>query len=219
MEQSWEVLVDALLVGDEDAAWECVRRLSDAGYDSIWIYENLLTKAMAHTGVLWEQNKITIADEHLATSTCDFVLTRYYHYIRQWKKPKNGKSMMFLCLDQEQHDLGIKMCACLLEEYGWTTRLLGASVPLEQAEMMAKKWQPDAIAISVSIPYHARSLDLYIDTLENLPHKPTIVIGGRLVSMYDLSPLCNEQTVLIGTLTQLAEWQESQLGVKADVRN
>ncbi|AIC95113.1 MULTISPECIES: cobalamin B12-binding domain-containing protein [Shouchella] len=219
MEQSWEVLVDALLDGDEDRAWDCVRRLSDAGYDSIWIYEKLLTKAMAHTGWLWEQNEITIADEHLATSTCDFVLTRYHHYIRKWRMPKNGKSLMFLCLDQEQHDLGIKMCACLLEELGWTTRLLGASVPLEQAEMMAKKWQPDAIAISVSIPYHARSLSLYVDTLENLPHKPTIVIGGRLVSMYDLSPLCNEQTVLIGNLAELAKWQERQLEVNADVRH
>ncbi|MBM7840398.1 methanogenic corrinoid protein MtbC1 [Alkalihalobacillus xiaoxiensis] len=218
MKNAQSIFVEALLAGDEDAAWDCVCRLSEAGFNSISLYENVFTKAMTQIGFLWEQNKVTIAEEHLATSTCNFVLTRYHHYMRKWSKPKNGKTMMLLCLDQEQHDLGVKMCACLLEEHGWTTRLLGASVPLEQAELMGEKWQPDAIALSVSIPYHARGLDLYVNTLEKLPHKPTLLIGGRLVSMYDLRPLCTEQTILIKNLSELQQWQQSQVEVSADVR-
>lgn len=118
MENSVTVFLEALLAGDEDTAWDSVCRLSEAGYDSIFLYENIFTKAMSQIGLLWEENKVTVAEEHLATSTCGFVLTRYHHYMRKWRKPKKGKSIMFLCLDQEHHDLGIKMCACLLEESG-----------------------------------------------------------------------------------------------------
>lgn len=210
MIQEAEQFVEALLKGDGDQAWNQVSHLSESGHSSIWLYENVFTSAMVQIGWLWEQNKITIADEYLATSTCHFILARYHYSIRKRFKNPNGKRIMLLCIDQEQHNLGIKMCAHLLEEHGWSTEILGASVSLEQMMQTANETKPDAIALSISIPYHVRKLKDYMEALDTLPSKPAIVIGGRLVSSYDLSSFLTERTTLLGSLSDLYVWHENE---------
>lgn len=77
MEECGKTLALLFLEGNQDAAWEYIDQISKAGKDSLYIYETVFTAAMRHIGYLWEINEISVADEHLATSTCDFLLARY----------------------------------------------------------------------------------------------------------------------------------------------
>lgn len=80
MKSQVQKFVGYLLAGDQDSAWEIVLEEIQQGKNSLDIYENLITTAMRVTGDMWEENIISVADEHVATTTCDYVLTRYRFY-------------------------------------------------------------------------------------------------------------------------------------------
>ncbi|MFP3488747.1 B12-binding domain-containing protein, partial [Staphylococcus sp. SIMBA_130] len=89
-------LTDDFLEGDQDKAWERITEQSELMDNSHLAFE-ALTKAMQRVGNLWEENEISVADEHLATTTCDYVLSRYAHFRKITNKNENGPKALFLC--------------------------------------------------------------------------------------------------------------------------
>ncbi|MDG0029413.1 cobalamin B12-binding domain-containing protein [Priestia sp. Y58] len=219
MKSQVQKFVGYLLAGDQDSAWEVVLEEIHQGNNSLDIYENLITTAMRVTGDMWEENIISVADEHVATTTCDYVLTRYRFYKKiQGHASDTAPRALLLCLEQEQHFIGLKMVALLFEEHGWNTRFLGANLPLEYAEKMAIEWKPHMVGLSVSIPYHIERLAEYTKTLDKLEPRPTVMVGGRLVSQIDFRSYCSEHTRLIPDLHQLNNWLISyHKGVEVNV--
>ncbi len=59
---------DAIAAGDDGAAQQVVDDALAAGVEPVQVIEGLLTPAMRRIGDLWEENRIGIADEHLATA-------------------------------------------------------------------------------------------------------------------------------------------------------
>lgn len=219
MQQKAIALAELLLKGNQDAAWELVDKERKSGVESLSIYGILVTNAMRHIGSLWESNKITVADEHLATSTCDFLLARYH-----WQQTKDlkidisDKKAMFFCVENEQHYLGLKMSSHLFVEAGWESRFHGPNLPIEYVKKTAEDWKPDAICLSFSILYHAEHLGPYINELEKLPGRPAIIVGGRLLSQYDLTRHGSDKTVFIKNLEEVKNWLDRHpLGVKTSV--
>lgn len=68
-------LADYLLQGDEEIAIQLIEAEMNRTSQQ-QMMNDLLTPAMQHIGYLWENNQITVADEHLATAICDFVLSK-----------------------------------------------------------------------------------------------------------------------------------------------
>ncbi|WP_226670118.1 B12-binding domain-containing protein [Metabacillus litoralis] len=216
---AWNVeeFASYLLIGDEDMAWDITIKAIERDAGRTELFEELITKAMQYIGYLWENDQITVADEHLATSTCEYILARFHNYMKKEQKLRlfAEKKALFLCLENEQHTIGLKMASQLFEEYGWKTQLLGANLPLEYALQSASKWKPDVIGLSFSIWYHAEILAKYIQALEDLPHKPVVIVGGRLLSNYDFSSYCSDKTCLFPSLNELKGWlmEHSKQGV------
>jgi methanogenic corrinoid protein MtbC1 len=127
--ESIERLTELFLSGNQDEAWNIVWKKRQQGFDTFYIFQQFISVSMAQIGMMWEEDEISVADEHLATTTCDYVLSRYQLYIRQ-EVVKNEKKGLFLCIENEQHFLGVKMISILFEEHGWQTQLLGADSPL-----------------------------------------------------------------------------------------
>ncbi|WP_338779977.1 B12-binding domain-containing protein [Metabacillus sp. FJAT-52054] len=202
-----EKLARFLLEGDHESSWETVQIHIREGATTLALFEDVLTKSMQHVGVLWENNEITVADEHLATSTCDYILSKYQHYMRENKPvPETGKKAMFLCVQDEDHYIGLKMVHILFEENGWQTKFMGPNLPLEFALSAAEKWKPEVIGLSFSLNYRAGQLKEYISRLESIETNPIVLLGGRLLLTHDFTQFGSEKTRFIPTLTQLAEW-------------
>ncbi|MGD6817855.1 cobalamin B12-binding domain-containing protein [Metabacillus sp. 84] len=202
-----EKMAYRLLEGDHEAVWEMVQHQMDAGTSTLDLFEKFFTNAMRHVGVLWENNEVTVADEHLATSTCDYILSKYQHYMRE-KKPKSDEQSkaLFLCVQEEDHFIGLKMVHILFEENGWDTKFLGPNLPLEYALSAAEKWEPDVIGISFSLNYRVGLLKEYIHRLESIRTKPAVLLGGRLLATHDFTQYGSERTKFIPSLTMLSEW-------------
>jgi MerR family transcriptional regulator, light-induced transcriptional regulator len=200
-------LAHLLVDGDADESFAFLCRFREKGWKSVDIYQSIVSGAMQHIGELWERDNISVADEHLATATCDFMISRFHG---RSKRKISKYKVMFLCVEQEQHTLGMRMASLLFEESGWKTRMMGANLPLAHAVSAAEKWKPDVICISVTILYHVPILKSYVEALESLPFDPKIMVGSRLLSMYDLSSYCTPNTLLMTDYKKLMDWMNDQ---------
>lgn len=202
--QSTSEFSSILLSGNYNKAWDYIK--SHKHLSTLEIYDQMITSAMHQIGDLWENNEITVADEHIATATCDFVLSRLAYERNLNTPPRNTKKAMFLCLEGEQHYIGLKMAAQLFEEYGWETKYFGPNLPREYALNTALEWEPDVIGLSVTIVTHLPKLKSYTDSFKALPVSPKIFIGSRLGNNYDLHAYSSGNPKIVTNLSDMEAW-------------
>lgn len=176
------------------------------------LYNELLTPAMIYIGDLWERNEISVADEHLATAICDFVMSAV-DFRPDTPRPGHKKALI-LGVEGEQHYLGLKMTASLLRENGWQVHYLGPDLPLDHALAASKRWKPDVIGLSASLVYRVPTIRKYVDAFQQLRPEPIIFIGGRAVRVADLTAFEQEGVLLFENLQQLERWIQEEGGTE-----
>ncbi|MFY4774089.1 cobalamin B12-binding domain-containing protein [Metabacillus sp. RGM 3146] len=202
-----EKLGDLLLGGRVNQVWEYLAEEFPEKERGSGFYE-ALKEAMYYIGEQWEENAITVAEEHVASQVCkNLLIYKQYKTMKRnsFTRKAGLRKAMFFCVEGEQHDLGIQIASNIFEESGWQTKCLGANLPLQHAVEFAEKFRPEVIGISANIAYYLPLISKYIDELEKLDFFPTIMVGGRLASNYDLEFHCPPNVMIIQDLSQLEE--------------
>ncbi|MFN7147496.1 MAG: B12-binding domain-containing protein, partial [Myxococcota bacterium] len=73
-----EVYLAAALRGDRRAALGVAREALARGWSPRRVYGGILAAAQRRVGALWAQNRLTVADEHIATATTQWVVAMLY---------------------------------------------------------------------------------------------------------------------------------------------
>lgn len=134
---------------------ECVRLIDEALGQGALVQDlhlKVIQPCQHEIGRLWEQNRISVAQEHLATAISQLVVAHMYRHLR--RSPANGKLVIVACVEGEQHDLGARMAADFLEMEGFEVRYLGANVPTESLLAMVTQKRPDLVGLSVTAVMH-----------------------------------------------------------------
>jgi MerR family transcriptional regulator, light-induced transcriptional regulator len=140
-------------------------------------YENVVKKALYDIGELWEHNKISVATEHLSSAIVEAILNELYAQIVA--KEKVDKTVIVACVENEFHQIGIKMISDIFEMQGWNTHFLGSNTPTQELIAYTKTINPDMLAISLSIYFHLPVFENLIQMLRNeFPFLP-ILVGGQ----------------------------------------
>ena len=191
--------------------WGSVKEALVQGYNSAFIYDFIIRDAMYRIGEMWEQNQITVAHEHLATGTCELILSKYHIEKLSSSLIDNNLSApraMFFCVEGEEHDLGLKMASSLFEEYGWDVYDLGSNLPLDYAEYSLDKWKPEVVCISISIRHHLPMLKETIQKLQQKRPGTTFIVGSRLHGETAFQSCCTADTIIAKDLSFLFQWLE-----------
>ena len=172
--------LDALLAGDRRRAFAVVDRGRAGGLHHREIYLEVFQPALREVGRLWQENRITVADEHLATAITQAAMARLYDDLFA-HGAGGGPVLVAACVDSERHEVGLRMICDLLELEGWDTYFLGATTPVESLVSMVEARTPQAVALSASIAPHLPRLRVTISAIrERLGERtPLIVVGGR----------------------------------------
>lgn len=141
------------------------------------LYEEVLKQALYEVGRLWENNKITVATEHLATAITEGILNELFEQIISRKKI--NKKVVVACVEGEQHQVGIKMVADVFEMKGWESFFLGTGIPTSELVKFIHDIKPDILAVSLSVYFNFANLLKMLKLLRNeFPHLQ-IIIGGQ----------------------------------------
>lgn len=172
-----------------------------------YLYRDLITPAMYEVGKMWETGEISVAEEHLATGTCDFILSRTeYELVSQSKTIDEVPKAFFYTMENEQHYLGLKMVSILFRERQWNVKFLQSELPPEYVVKEIERWQPDVVGASFSLSYRVEELTKYLEAFASSKKKMEILIGGRLVSRYDFSGAGRFSARFIESLDDLDRW-------------
>src|SRR5919202_993809 len=82
---------------------------------------DLITPALAEVGARWERGAIGVADEHLASSVCEWLLFnlagRASREAATGRRAATGSRAIVGCSDGELHSLGARIVAHVLAEH------------------------------------------------------------------------------------------------------
>jgi methanogenic corrinoid protein MtbC1 len=141
------------------------------------LYEEVFKSALYEVGSLWETNKITVATEHLATAIVEGILNELFEQI--FSDKKLNKKVVVACVENEKHQVGIKMVADLFEMKGWESFFLGAGIPTPELIRFIREVEPDLLAISLSVYFNFKVLVQMVEKIKvDFPYLP-ILLGGQ----------------------------------------
>jgi methanogenic corrinoid protein MtbC1 len=142
------------------------------------LYLGLIQPVMYEIGRLWEQDKISTAEEHLATSIVGRILAGLYARIPI--TPAGRGKAVVTCAPNEFHELGGRMLADMLEAAGWDILFLGANTPAEELLKLLRKNNPRFLAISLTMPFSIDKVAAIISSLRSTPDLMHIkvLVGG-----------------------------------------
>jgi methanogenic corrinoid protein MtbC1 len=175
-----ERYVAALLAGDRRGAFAVVDEALASGMQLRGVYLEIFQPALREVGRLWESNRITVADEHLATAITQGAMARLYE--RLFEAAEAGERLLIAaCADAERHEVGLRMLCDVLEMEGWDTVFLGPTVPIPDLVKMVAAREPDVVALSASIGPHLPRVRAAVEALRAAlgERAPLIAVGGR----------------------------------------
>jgi len=144
------------------------------------LYEEVFKVALHEVGLLWENNKITVATEHIATAIVEGIMNEHFEQIISDKR--FNKKVVLACVENELHQVGIKMVADMFEMKGWESYFLGAGIPTNELIKFIHETKPDLLAISLSIYFNFTALIAMVKTINREFPELQIIIGGQAFS-------------------------------------
>lgn len=169
---------NALVEGNKEKCTQIVQSLIDQRIDLKDIYIELFQTSLYRIGKLWDHNKMSIPEEHMATQIIESLISRFSPSLNRSMQ----KKCVVTCIDKEFHEIGAKMVSNVFELEGWKTYYLGASVPTKEIVKFVKQIDPEIIALSWSLYLNLGRFLEVVDHLTRFFPTKKIIVGGQALA-------------------------------------
>jgi methanogenic corrinoid protein MtbC1 len=174
----------ALLAGNQREALEIMNLCLDSGHSLIEVEMGVIQPALYRIGEKWQANLVSVAQEHLASSIVQSVLT--IGLLRSPPVVLLNKRVLLACVEGNDHAIGLRMVADAFQLAGWEIQYLGANVPTASLLRQIEEWRPHLVGLSVSFPQQLRVVKTLITQLrERLgSNQPAVIVGGLAINRF-----------------------------------
>jgi MerR family transcriptional regulator, light-induced transcriptional regulator len=170
--------LEALRAADASGAYRVATEALGQGMTRPELYQRVIAPAMHGIGELWERGAITVADEHLATALTNRVLAALRPLPDPAAVPRRGRALL-AAVEGEQHALGLRMAADLLEDAGYDSIYLGADVPTGALLQAVESLAPDLVAVTATMATLAPRLEAVAAELRRTHPNLGVLVGGQ----------------------------------------
>jgi methanogenic corrinoid protein MtbC1 len=172
------LFTQAILLGQRKAAVNLAIEAIEKGAAPLDVYIDVLQEAMFEVGRLWEKNKITVAEEHMATAITQYVIGQLYPHIERAATAKGR--IVVTGVQGELHHIGPNIVADVLEARGWDVQFLGTNLPHADILRVIEKHHAEVVGISVTMLFNIPQLIRLIESLDRAfgPDRVRVIVGG-----------------------------------------
>ncbi len=179
--------IEALLHGSYRRALQVCQGALNAGLTLNQLYVEVFQPALYEIGQLWESNRLSIAQEHVATAITRTVMAQVHALANSRLSTKRlfmralNRKIITTCVSGELHDIGIRMVADCFEVEGWRVYHLGANMPTDDVVDLANRENVHALALSVTLNTHVPATYDIIRGIRRSPigSRIKILVGGQ----------------------------------------
>lgn len=166
---------ERLIAGDENGTYQLIEDAMASGAGADEVYLDLIAPAMVGIGHRWHVGEISIADEHVASSTALRVISRLGPRVASRGRMRG--TILLATVSKDHHYLPTAMLRDLLRFRGFEVQDLGANTPCESILSRAQTL-PDLLAIGLSATNPGCD-DVMRETIEVLKEIDIpVVVGG-----------------------------------------
>lgn len=189
-----ERYLEAQLAGDIRGALRLLDEALARGVSITDLQCQVIQVAQRELGELWQNNRISMAQEHRASSISQIALAHLFSRARP--APPLGISVAVACVEGELHELAARLVADFLELAGFTVNYFGANLPTESLLSMLQAEPPDVVALSVTMSFNLPALRRTIEEVRKRlgAHQPILVGGPALADDPQLVSELNVRT-------------------------
>jgi MerR family transcriptional regulator, light-induced transcriptional regulator len=172
------VFLAQLLKGDCQGCIDLAEQSIGSADDLRRFYLQVIWPALARIGYLWEQNQVSVAEEHVATAIVGRVMAALYPKISLSEVTRGG--VVVSSGPNELHEVGARMLADFLEMDGWDVSYLGANSSALKLIESLKERQPFMVALSVATVFTLEKARQMIRMIQEDPQTRgiKIMVGG-----------------------------------------
>lgn len=174
----------ALLAGRREQAQQVLQNCLAKGHTLVDIEAHVVQPAMYRIGDGWQANRVTVAQEHMATAIAHAVMSA--SLAQHPPPPLNGRRVVLACVAGNHHALGLRMVADAFDVKGWDVMYLGADVPTSALVQTVVAECPDLVGLSVAF---AQQLGVVREVIAQLntrmpDTRPAVIVGGLAINRF-----------------------------------
>jgi methanogenic corrinoid protein MtbC1 len=183
--QESESFERALLAGDRKAARMLLEQCLQRGHNLIDAELHMIQPALYEIGHKWQNNQVTVAQEHLATAIAQSVMT--FGLLQMEIPASSGRRVLLACVEGNNHAVGLQMVSDAFQMAGWQVQYLGANVPSSALIAQVRLFKPALLGLSVSFAQQLRVVkDLMSRLKESLgTERPAVIVGGMAINQFN----------------------------------
>ena len=154
----------ALIAGDHQKCMEIALENIKTPPDIEPFYSQVIQPIMYEVGMLWEQDILSVAQEHLASAIVGRIMATIS--MTKIEAKKNKGKVVVTASPNEFHETGAWMITDILAVEGWDVQYLGANTPQNDLVNFLLSFRPDVLAISVTMPFNIEKTKSIIDSIK-----------------------------------------------------
>ncbi len=169
--------LDLAITGQRGRAVRSVLDLLDGGVPAAVLIRDVLMVAQRRVGEHWQRAEWSTADEHLVTGVTQATLDALAATTPDGDAPG---TVVVACAEGDWHALPSQLFAESLRAVGRGVIFLGASTPAADIASFLEQRQPDALAVSCSLPLAYLGVARAVDAAHE--HGLPVIAGGRALT-------------------------------------
>lgn len=147
------------------------------------LIEEVMSPLLDQIGCLWEEGKLRITHEHMASS----VIASFLGTVRlSFAPPDAAPPIVVGTPSRQHHELGALIAAATAASEGWRVTFLGANLPAEELAAAARQTAAGVVALSLVYPGDDPHLERELVRLRRLLGQSVhLIVGGRSSTAYE----------------------------------
>jgi DNA-binding transcriptional MerR regulator len=137
---------------------------------------NVIGPLLADLGEAWEQGRITVSDEHLASN---YLRQRLLMWMVTGPPPRQTSPIVLACAPGEWHEGSLLMLGALLRRQGWPVAYLGQNVPFPDLAAFVEQVHPQALVLVGMLEESTRLLADWPNWIRQAEGRPMVAFAGR----------------------------------------
>jgi methanogenic corrinoid protein MtbC1 len=140
------------------------------------VLEEVLMPVQAELGVMWELGEIGVYEEHAATDVVRTAMAVVWQACRSGEAI--GPPVLVGASSGDQHDIGARVTAHLLDLGGRRAVCLGADLPSEEFVRASEAFGSGDFVLSAAMAHHLTSVRSTIEAIRGAVEGARILLGG-----------------------------------------
>ncbi len=175
--------LQAAISGDRRNAISMICDAFNSGTSALDLYDQVLIPAQREIGTMWHLGEISVPEEHAATDATRSSMAVLAHTAT--RQPTRDWTILVASIEGDNHDVGVRALADLLEIGGFRAICLGANVPGEDLANACADFDANLLALSATMSIHLPAMAQAIDLLDARlgDNRPRVLVGGPIFSI------------------------------------